>query len=238
MNPPSETLQRALAAYGGEAFWRKARSIRATVSTTGLAFVLKRQRPFAGVRAECSVREPHVRITPIDRSGNTGILKGADVFLENPSGIEIGSRQNARSLFPYGRRLFWWDSLDQAYFAGYALWNYLAFPAHLLRTDIRWEENGPHRLVATFPDHLPTHSRRQEFLFDPETGLLRQHNYTADVMGGWARAANRVLEHGTWSGIPYPSHRVVTPRKKDGSPAGGPVLIDLIIHDWSVTTAP
>jgi len=29
----------------------------------------------------------------------------------------------------------------------------------------------------------------------------------------------------------------VTPRKKDGAPAGGPVLIDLTIHDWKVTSA-
>jgi hypothetical protein len=43
-----------------------------------------------------------------------------------------------------------------------------------------------------------------------------------------------VVEHGAWNGIPYPSHRRVTPRKKDGTPAGGPVLIDLVIHDWAV----
>jgi hypothetical protein len=76
----------------------------------------------------------------------------------------------------------------------------------------------------------------QEFLFDSVSGLLLQHNYTAEVMGGWAKAANAVIAHGTWNGIPYPSHRRVTPRKKDGIPAGGPVLIDLIIHDWYVTS--
>jgi hypothetical protein len=229
-----ETARRALDAYGGEAFWRAARSIRATVSTSGLAFVLKWQRPFNRVAVQCAVGEPHARLTPIDRSGNTGVLKNGDVYLENPSGITIARRERARSYFPYGRRLFWWDSLDQAYFAGYALLNYLTFPSLLLREDIRWEETGPHRLRATFPENTPTHSRVQEFLFDTVSGLLLQHNYTAEVMGGWAKAANVVIEHGIWSGIPFPSHRRVTPRKKDGSPAGGPVLIDLVIHDWSV----
>ena len=156
------------------------------------------------------------------------------------SGRSLGNHDrppgNARSFFPYGRRLFWWDSLDQTYFAGYALWNYLVFPALLLRQDIRWEETGPNRLLARFPENIPTHSPVQEFLFDPVSGLLRQHNYTAEVMGGWAKAANAVIAHGTWNGIPYPSHRRVTPRKKDGSPAGGPVLIDLVIHDWSVSS--
>ena len=159
MSSPPVTLQKALAAYGGEAFWRTARSIRATVSTSGLAFALKWQKPFRRIGVECEVREPFTRLTPIDAAGNSGVLRNGDVFLENPSGSVIAHRRNARSFFPYGRRLFWWDSLDQTYFAGYALWNYLVFPALLLREDIRWEETGPNRLLATLsrkhPDAQP-----------------------------------------------------------------------------------
>jgi hypothetical protein len=236
MEPQTGALKRALAAYGGEAFWRAARAIRATVSTTGLAFALKRQKPFRRVSVECDVRQPMTRLTPVNPGGAAGILRGGDVSLEKPPGVEIARRQDARSFFPYGRRLLWWDSLDQTYFAGYALWNYLVFPALMLREDIRWQETGPNRLRAAFPASIPTHSPVQEFLFDPASGLLRQHNYTAEVMGGWAKAANVIVEHGIWNGLPYPSRRRVTPRKKDGSPAGGPVLIDLIIHDWKVTS--
>ncbi|HET6490007.1 MAG TPA: hypothetical protein VFG28_09605, partial [Syntrophales bacterium] len=86
------------------------------------------------------------------------------------------------------------------------------------------------------PDSIPTHSRVQKFLLDPVSGLLLQHNYTAEVMGGWAKAANLVTEHGIWNGIPFPSRRLVTSRRKDGSPSGGPVLVDLTIHDWSVVS--
>lgn len=237
MNEIPATARCVLEAYGGESFWRQARSIRATVSASGLAFVLKGQRHFHRISVECDVREPFARLTPVDAAGSSGVLRGGDAFLENPRGREIGRRENARTYFPYGRRLFWWDSLDQTYFAGYALWNYLVFPALLLREDIRWEDSGPNRLIASFPGHIPTHSPVQEFLFDPSSGLLRQHNYTAEVMGAWARAANVIVEHGAWNGIFYPSHRRVTPRKKDGSPSGGPVLIDLLIHDWEVNPA-
>lgn len=52
------------------------------------------------------------------------------------------------------------------------------------------------------------------------------------------KAANVVVEHGVCNAIPYPSHRRVAPRKKDGSPARGPVLIDLAIHDWPVVSDP
>ena len=236
MNERPDTLQRALDVYGGEAFWRQARTIRATVSTTGLAFVLKRQKPFRRVAVECDVRRPMTRIAPVNPDGTVGILRGGDTFLEKPPGREIGRRENARAFFPYGRRLFWWDSLDQSYFAGYALWNYLAFPSLLLRQDIRWRQAGPNRLMAVFPAHIPTHCPMQEFLFDPASGLLLQHNYTAEIIGGWAKAANAVVEHGVWNGIPFPSRRIVTPRKKDGSPSAGPVLIDLAVHEWSVSS--
>lgn len=238
MNDIAATARRALDAYGGEAFWRAARTVRATVSTTGLAFVLKGQRPFRRVAVECDVRSPMTRIAPVHPDGTTGILRGSDVFLEKPPGREIARRENARSFFPGGRRLFRWDSLDQTYFAGYALWNYLCFPALLLREDIRWQEAGPNRLAAEFPAGIPTHCPVQEFLFEAETGLLRQHNYTAEIIGGWARAANVVVGHGSWSGIPYPSHRRVTPRKKDGSASRGPLLIDLVIHEWAVEPGP
>jgi hypothetical protein len=97
MNSPPVTLQKALAAYGGEAFWRVARSIRATVSTSGLAFVLKWQKPFRRIGVECGVREPITRLTPIDEAGNIGVLRQGDVFLENPSGSVIARRRNARS---------------------------------------------------------------------------------------------------------------------------------------------
>ena len=95
-----DTLLRALDAYGGEAFWRAARSIRATVSTSGLAFVLKWQKPFRRIGVECGVREPFTRLTPMDEAGNSGVLRQGDVFLENPSGSVIAHRRNATILFP------------------------------------------------------------------------------------------------------------------------------------------
>ena len=41
--------------------------------------------------------------------------------LENADGSVIEVRQDARRLFPYGRRLFAWDALDLTYFLGYAI---------------------------------------------------------------------------------------------------------------------
>jgi hypothetical protein len=157
--------------------------------------------------------------------GNTAFLEGHDVRIEDSSGTVIASRYNARRFFPYGRRALWWDRLDQAYFASYALWNYLTFPALLLWEDIVWTEIADGKLQAWFPSQLPTHCDEQHFHFDERTGLLQQHHYTAEVIGEWARACNVVLEHGDVDGIPYASHRRITPRKPNGEPRSGPLLV-------------
>ena len=87
-------------------------------------------------------------------------------------------------------------------------------------------------LEALFPASLPTHSPMQRYHIDADTGLLRQHDYTAEVIGSWAKAANVVEKHGEWEGVLYPSRRKVTPRKGDGTPRAFPLLVGIAISDW------
>jgi hypothetical protein len=228
----SGPAKRALDAYGGEARWRAATAVKARVSAGGLAFRQKWRPTFRDLGVEAEIAEPLVRLHPLDRRESVGILDGPAVRIENADGEVLASRSDPRSRFPYGRRLLWWDRLDQVYFAGYALWNYLTFPALLLRDDIDWTEVSDTTLEARFPSHLPTHCERQRFYIDPATGLLKQHDYTAEVIGGWARAAHVVLEHGAWEGIPFPSKRRITPRRSDGRPRRWPVLVWIEVHEW------
>jgi hypothetical protein len=228
----SETARRAVEAYGGEARWKAASAVEAIFSAGGEAFVAKRRPFFERASITVPVAAPGARIRPVDRRGHVGVLEGNSVRLEGARGKVIASRTDPRSLFPGGRRAHWWDRLDIAYFAGYAMWNYLTLPALLLRDDIAWREAEPGVLDATFPAHLPTHCPDQRFHFDPSTGLLTRHDYTAEVFGEWARAAHVVLEHGSWEGVPYPSKRRVTPRMPDGHVAENPVLIWIELHEW------
>ena len=50
----------------------------------------------------------------------------------------------------------------------------------------------------------------QRFRMDPATGLLVQHDYTAEVFGNWAKAANVVLVHGE-----YPAQQALAERLKE-----------------------
>jgi hypothetical protein len=229
------TARRALDAYGGEARWRAASAVLLELSAGGLAFRLKWQPPLVRARQRLELREPRVRCQGIDRAGNVGVLDGLDVRLEAPDGRLLAERRNARALFGPGRRWLFWDRLDQTYFACYAAWNYFALPALMLREDIEWTERGAGLLEARFPPHLPTHSAVQSFRFDPGTGLLRQHDYTAEVIGGWAKAARVVLEHGSAGGVIYPARLRMTPRAGDGAARKGPVLVAVDVHRFELS---
>lgn len=230
----TETAEKAIAAYGGAGLWRSVSTLHAEVSARGLAFILKRRPFFSHVRIVESVHKPFSSLTPIGRtSGVAGILDHHDVRLEDETGRVISERRNARDFFRIGRRLLWWDDLDMSYFANYASWNYFTLPALLLRDDIDWTELEPGLLEARFPDGIPTHSRVQRFRFERQTGLLIQHDYTAEIISPLARASNVVLQHSRNSaGLLYPSVRRVTPRGPKGRALAGPVLIRLDIHDY------
>lgn len=229
---------RALEAYGGENLWRKARFVEATVSASGWAFRLKRVPAVRDNLFRLDATRPRASQSPVTSASERMILEGHSVRIETRSGEILSRRPDASKGFPYGRRLFRWDRLDQAYFSLYAVWNYLLHPALLLREDITWTQPEKNRLDAVFPSGLPTHCARQSFHYDPATGLLQRHDYTAEVFGGWARSANVVLEHDAWKDVPYPSRRRVTPRLGKNRVLPAPVLIDLRIRDWRILPAP
>lgn len=225
-------IENILTAYGGEARWRNATAVEAVVSSGGLVFLMKQRRPLHRIEVFAEIANPYVRFGPINKKGSHACLQGQKVQLEDAGGKILETREDPRKYFPGGRRLLRWDDLDQAYFAGYALWNYLMFPALLMRSDIRWTELSANVLEGRFPLHIPTHCETQQFRFHPTTHLLLRHDYTAEVFGNWAKAANQVLEHSAWDRIPYPSKRRVTPRSSKGQPRKWPLLVWIEVHDW------
>jgi len=233
----SETAAKAIRAYGGSALWRAAKHVQAVVSVSGLAFRLKRRPFFRHARVRATIHRPFAVLAPIGRNpGLAGVLDGPHVRLEDEDGRVVAERRDARGAFRLGRRTLYWDDLDMAYFANYAFWNYFALPALLMRDDIAWTELAPGRLTARFPPNIPTPCAIQRFRFDPQTGRLMQHDYTAAIISRLATAAHVVLEHAVNAdGVPYPSARRVTPRGPGGVPMPGPILIHIAVHDFRLT---
>ena len=227
-------LRKVLNAYGGEALWRKVESIEAVVSTGGSAFLLKTHIPLRKARYIAQIQTPVSRFGPINRRGDWGSIKGSNlVRVEAAGGQVLRERKNPRDYFPYGRRLFHWDDLDFSYFVGYAGWNYFAFPALLIRSEIEWREISDTVLEARFPEHLPTHSPVQRFIIDPKTHLVYCHQYIAEVFGSWAGGAHFLLEHRRWQNdVPVPSYRRVYWQMRNGRWLPFPTIIWIRVHDW------
>jgi hypothetical protein len=231
----SLTAQKAIEAYGGIELWANSKFLEAEVSVKGLAFILKRRPFFDHANIKLEIGRPFSKLTPIGKNkGISGILDGHDVRLENEINEVVAERKNARQYFPFGRRFFYWDDLDMAYFANYAFWNYFTLPKLLMNENIEWTEKSEGFLIAKFPKSIPTHNEIQEFHFDNETGRLIQHNYTAEIISGLAKAANVVIEHSENDNLLFTSLRRVTPRTKKGNPLNRPVLIEIKVHKYKL----
>ena len=134
-----------------------------------------------------------------------------------------------------------WDQLQLAYFAGYAMWTYLTTPFLLAMDGVAteelqpWRENGEmwRRLKVTFPQSIATHSTVQMFYFGSD-GLLRRHDYDAEVLGG-SPAAHYVHEYQEFSGILVPTKRRVFGRRPDGTPAPDPLLVTIDLSEVEFT---
>jgi hypothetical protein len=126
-----------------------------------------------------------------------------------------------------------WSDLQLAYFAGYAMWNYLNIPFLLARPGVESEEVEPwqesdetwRRLKVVFPADIATHSTDQTLYFDRQ-GLLRRQDYDVEI-DGTSGAAHYVYDHKEFSGTVFPTKRRVFRRQPDGHTAPKPVIISI-----------
>ena len=137
--------------------------------------------------------------------------------IETLDGEVLESRERPRELF-FGRsglrRNLRWDALDAAYFAGYAWWNYLNTPYLLARDGVagargralaggrRRRDLAPAR--GSLPGRASTPIRRARSSTTTRELRLRRHDYTAEVVGGWARAAHMCADHVEAGGLALP----------------------------------
>lgn len=204
-------LEKAITAHGGRQRWQSLNVIEAAFSSSGLAFTAHMQ-PFAlrNLHIAVSPHAQHVVLHDFCHPGWRGIWTPNHVELRDENNRLIAEREEPRKQFSHIIKTIRWDKLDILYFGGYALWNYLSFPFILESPGIQLTELG-NAIEATFPEDFPTHSRLQSFHIS-DAGLLTRHDYTADVIGGWATAANYCLSNTQADGLRLYTRRRVYPR--------------------------
>jgi len=232
-------LHEAIEAHGGMDYWNGLSSLDLEISASGFLFMAKRRPVLRRVRMRAYTYEPRFTFFDFPKPGLTAeLLANSRVHILDRDGTVIAQRDNPRAAFHGIRHLFAWDDLDFIYFAGYATWNYLTTPFMLMRKGFIIEALEPvdgalgkfTRLQVTFPADFPTHSRKQIFYFD-DNHLLRRLDYTAEVVGGWAHAANLCEEYRTFGKLKVPVKRRVLPLLFGLKPLPGPTLVELEVHD-------
>ena len=208
-----ELAQRAIVAHGGMALWEEADEITVELSAGGLAFASKLQgSAVRATKVRISTRAQHVVFEEFPREGRRGVLEpDGSVRIETNDGEVLQSRANPRGEFADIRHRLWWDRLDMLYFATYAIWTYVATPfvfaqdGYELSAAGTWVEDGEswERLSVRFPPSVQTHSAEQVFYID-ERGLIRRHDYTAEPLASWAKAAHYCMDHETFDGLVGP----------------------------------
>jgi hypothetical protein len=244
----SGLLDEVFAAHGGVERWRTVTAVTARGTFGGL---LRSRLPGnrmanVAVRVRVQPGEQHAVFQGFPEEDQRAVFDRGDVRIESRAGKLIESRRNARAAFAglSGlRRNLRWDALDAAYFAGYAWWNYLSTPILLTREGVTttegdtWQEGGEQwrRLDVSFPRDIHTHSQRQTFYVD-RAGLIRRHDYVAQPVGRWARAAHYCSDHRLADGLVFPTRRRVRPRGPGGRSLPKPILVALDIDQIEVET--
>jgi len=229
-------VQQTIDAHGGLERWQRFDYVTAHLRTGGALWALKHQQGVLDdINVRVALRREWASHAPFLKPDSRTSFEPHRVAIETTDGQVVEERFEPRDSFLGHAVDTPWDRLQLAYFAGYAMWTYLNTPFVFAMEGVateeldRWRENGEvwRRLKVTFPPHIATHSSVQTFYFDSQ-GLLRRHDYDADVLGG-TPAAHYVHDYREFSGVLVPTRRRVFGRAPDGTfvPEPSIVTIDL-----------
>ena len=196
--PAREVLERAVERHGGWSTWQRLQSVSlAPRLLRGMVPAVKGLgRTFSlPPRLVVRPREQETEFVDYPTAGSRGLYARGEVRLMDPRGVTAAHATAHRGTFRGLAKNRRWSLLDALYFFGYALVHYHSLPFTLGEGQCL----GYHRtrlgkevlegVVVMLPPSLHTHSGRQVFYFD-STGVLRRHDYVAEIIGVWARGAH------------------------------------------------
>ena len=235
-------VQLTIDAHGGLERWRRFEHVSAHLRTGGILWTLKHQHGVLDdVNVRVALRREWTSHSPFLKPNLRTSFEPHRVAIETTEGRVVEERLQPRDSFAGHRVDTPWDPLQLAYFAGYAMWTYLTTPFLFAVDGVTteelepWPENGEmwRRLKVTFPHGIATHSTVQMFYFASD-GLLRRHDYDAEVLGG-TPAAHYVHEYHKVSGIMVPTRRRVLGRRPDGTPTPDPLIVTIDLSNVEFT---
>jgi hypothetical protein len=234
----NELLVKILEAHGGMDRWNGLQRVDATIVTGGGFFALKGMSQDSDPRRMTVwLHEQRSSVLPYGAPDQRTMFTPERIAVEKLDGTLVAERYAPKDSFAGHQMSTPWDELHRAYFNGEALWTYLTTPFLLAMGGVRVEETESWRegvetwrvLRAYFPAYIETHNLVQDFFFD-ENLMLRRHDYSVNVAGGFA-AAQLTSDHVTADGISLPTKRHAYTRGPDRRPILDMLMVSIDISD-------
>ena len=213
--------ERAEQRHGGWSRFSALRSIRVEVEQLGgpLPWIKLRHRSAAPRSIAVFPHQDRTEFLDYPRTGQRGVCEGTGVrlFAESAPQKPLSHSEQHRQTFSGLRKYRRWDALDTLYFFGCALRTYLSVPFLCSRLKLLQVSSVHdlgqtlHGLSVEFPTHYESHGPRQTFYFD-DSGLLRRHDYCAEIVGSWAHGSHYSDDYQESGGIPLAHKRWVVAR--------------------------
>lgn len=215
-------LGKILDAHGGVDRWKRCSEVKASIVSGGGLFALKGLPQDSDPRRMTVwLHEQRASVLPFGAPDQRTMFTPDRIAIEKLDGVLVVERYAPRDSFAGHQMNTPWDPLHRAYFNGEALWTYLTTPFLLAMDGVRVEETEPWNegaetwrvLRAYFPGSLETHCLIQDFFFGEDL-LLRRHDYTVTIAGGFA-AAQLTSNYTEANGIRLPTKRRAYARGAD-----------------------
>lgn len=233
MSDTNKLINKIITAHGGIKKWEKIKEINVTARTGGLLPLTKlKSSALSKINFTVYPNKMQTVFNDFPEVGSKGVFDNGYVYIENGTGEIEDERDDPRSYFNRISKKLYWDYLDTIYFVGYASWNYMCTPFMFKLPGFefslmdKYVENDEEfdRLKVIYPDNIHTHCKEQVYYYDKYL-LLRRIDYTAEIVGSWARAAHYCYDYIKYDGISVPTSRKVFMRKADGSHIEVPIFI-------------
>ena len=234
----NELLSWVIDAHGGIDRWNRHEKVEATIVADGGFFRLKGfpQDPTPR-RMTVWLHEKRASVLPFGAPDQRTMFTPERIAIEKLDGTTIAERPVPKDSFSGHQMHTPWDALHRAYFNGEALWTYLTTPFLLTMEGVRVEETEPWRegaetwrvLRAYFPGSIDTHSGIQDFFFGEDL-MLRRHDYTVNIAGGFA-AAQLTSDYVVANGIHLPTTRRAYTRGSDRQPILEMLMVSIDISE-------
>ena len=236
----NELLANIVEAHGGLDRWRRVNRVVATIVTGGALWGMKNLTQDQDPRKmSVSLHEEIASVAPFGDPDWTMTWTPEHVEVTNSKGTIISERDHGRDAFDRSYDAPW-NPLNLAYFNGYAMWTYHAFPFVFAEPGYKAHEIEPiahegemlRGLSVRLPEGVHSHTREQRFYFGSD-GLLRRHDYEVDV---WADtpAAHFLSEYVDVNGLKFPHRRSVFVRRPDGRPDWDLNLVTIDLSDYTL----